>query len=715
MSDTTTDLSLTAGLADDTTPNSKLDDLALVTRARQFVKRAGDFSAAWRQEAREAYDFHAGHQWTDEDRAMLEEQARVAVTFNRIQPVVEAVCGSQVNNRQDIRFLPRSLDPEADQKAQVATDLVEWARDQCDAEDEESDAFQDAVICGMGWTEARIDYSERPEGLIVVERVDPLEMYWDAAARKKNLADAKEMARVRLWRLDDVIAEWPDKREELLSAYDGEGDPDRDLVAEWRDPLDAYNGSGPPGTAVGGPGARMVKVIHYTWAEHRPVWVVLNPLNGQREELDSQQMVREAEARLQALWRKLPPEAKTALGGKAPTLRAVKQSRLCWYEAFICGMTVLERGKAPDERLPRFQCITGKRDRNRACWFGLVRGMRDPQMWQNRWLSQSMRIIDVQAKGGVMVERDAVDDPEDFEHSYAQTGSVTWVRPGGIAKIKDKPTPSIPAAFDRLMQFAVASIPDTSGINKELLGLADRDQPGILEASRKQAAQSILAPLFDSLRHYYKRMGRLLHSYIRQYMPPDLQVRVTGEDGDARLVSVAMLDDALRFDVEVDEAPSSPNTKTETWLALQPVLPLMAKMGLPLDVWVEIIKFSPIPTTAAQRIINALKADQQQKAQQGPPPDPRMAKVQADAAADQAKLQAEAQADQVRLQTERDIALEELRLKREIMMMELELKREDLALRRYQDQQREAMRLMLQPPPGATGTPDDGQPPATAA
>lgn len=695
MSDTT--LSLTDGIsdADGDKATSKLDDLALVHRARQFIRREGDRTAQWRQDAHEAYDLEAGHQWTEEERNILDEQARMAVTFNRIQPVVEAVCGSQVNNRQDIRFLPRGLGDEAEQKAAAISDLVDWARDQADAEDEESDAFRDAVICGMGWTETRIDYSDSQEGRIVLARLDPLQMYWDGAARQKCLADAKELAHLREWRLDDVIAEWPDKADAVLSDYTGESDPDGDLVVGWRDPLHTYEGATTKldGKSGGHIGSRTVKVIHYTWAEHKPVYVILNPFTGQREEVPDRATIRAVEERLAVLWRKAAPEVKARLG-KQPSLRAVKQSRLCWYEAIICGMTVLERRKSPDERLPRFLCITGKRDRNKACWRGLVWGMRDPQKWANKWLSQSMRVIDLQAKGGVMVETEAVADPEAFERSYATTGSVTWLRSGGIAKIKDKPTPSVPQAFQALLQFAITSIPDVSGINKELLGLADRDQPGILEASRKQAAQSILAPLFDSLRHYHKRQGRLLHSYLREYMPPDMRVRVRGEDGNSRVIDAAVLADTLRFDVVVDEAPTSPNAKTETWIALQPILPLMAKMGLPLDVWLEFLKFSPVPSAAAQRITAALRRDAEQKAQ-NPQPDPAMAKVQAQVQADQQKLQAQQQLQRQELEGEQQLAVQRLQLEREIKMLELLMKREDMAMRREEQASMDQARLLV--------------------
>src|SRR4029079_2232577 len=89
-----------------------------------------------------------------------------------------------------------------------------------DAEDEETDAFFDVIVCGMGWVATRIDYENDPEGKIVAERIDPLEMVWDGAARKRNLADAR-----RTWRVTHLpIA---DARRLAPDADDG------DLDASW--------------------------------------------------------------------------------------------------------------------------------------------------------------------------------------------------------------------------------------------------------------------------------------------------------------------------------------------------------------------------------------------------------------------------------------------------------------------------------------------------
>jgi hypothetical protein len=122
--------------------------------------------------------------------------------------MIDAICGAQVNNRQEMKFLPRSSDDGG--KSEIVAGVVRWVRDQCDAEDEESEAFRDVVICGMGWTETRMCYDYDPEGRIIQERVDPFEMGWDRAARKRNLADAGHVWRVQQLPLDYVQNKWPE-------------------------------------------------------------------------------------------------------------------------------------------------------------------------------------------------------------------------------------------------------------------------------------------------------------------------------------------------------------------------------------------------------------------------------------------------------------------------------------------------------------------------
>jgi hypothetical protein len=69
--------------------------------------------------------------------------------------------------------VPRT--PGVVKKDELPTSAGKWFRQQCDAEDEEGDAFRDLVACGMGWTETRLDFEDNPEGDPKVDRTDPLE------------------------------------------------------------------------------------------------------------------------------------------------------------------------------------------------------------------------------------------------------------------------------------------------------------------------------------------------------------------------------------------------------------------------------------------------------------------------------------------------------------------------------------------------------------
>ena len=60
----------------------------------------------WREAAEKEYAFKDGHQWTDAEKADLEERSRVPVVFNRVQVILASVSGSEINNRTEVRFIP---------------------------------------------------------------------------------------------------------------------------------------------------------------------------------------------------------------------------------------------------------------------------------------------------------------------------------------------------------------------------------------------------------------------------------------------------------------------------------------------------------------------------------------------------------------------------------------------------------------------------------
>ncbi len=125
---------------------SLLPEAEFGEKVKSDLKRMRQHSGKWRREAKEDFQFYAGDQWTDDDKAQLKEALRPEITYNRIQPIIDSVSGTEINNRQAVSYFPREKgDVEINE---IFTGAARWARDLCDAEDEETDAFEDCLIVG---------------------------------------------------------------------------------------------------------------------------------------------------------------------------------------------------------------------------------------------------------------------------------------------------------------------------------------------------------------------------------------------------------------------------------------------------------------------------------------------------------------------------------------------------------------------------------------
>ena len=389
---------------------------------------------------------------------------------------------------------------------------------------------------------------------------------------------------------------------------------------------------------------KFVRLVEVQWWEHEKVHRMIDPL--------SQQPVTMKPDEFNTVMKRLKD-----LGLPAP--QAVEQKRKKYFRAFV-GAKVLKKWDGPEKGGFTYKCMTGYRDRNKGTWYGLVRAMIDPQKWANKWLSQVLHIINTNAKGGIVAEEDAFTDPQEATDTWAQADAITYAAPGAISggKIIPKPQTSFPAGIENLMQFAIQSIRDVSGVNTEMLGQVDRNQPGILEYQRKQSAMTILATLFDSLRRYRKEQGVLMLWYITKFLSDGRLIRIAGDDA-AKYVKLIRQPDLIEYDVIVDDTPTSPNIKERTWATLQPMMPFLAK-SLPMPAMFEVMKYSPLP----QGMVSAV---QQAMANMPQQPDPRIIEAQARVQTEQAKAQghqASAQAEITRAAIEAQEGQSQIELNR---------------------------------------------------
>jgi hypothetical protein len=587
-----------------------------------MYKPARDHWQRWSQEAGEMYDFVAGHQWAEEDLEILRDQSRPAITVNRIGPFVDSVSGMEINNRQETQYVPRQIGQQG--VNDLLSGTAQWVRESCNAGDEETESFLDCVICGIGTTQTRLDYDDDPDGMIVIERIDPREMLWDPGARKQNLSDAQFVLRRKDLSIDAAKSLFPDVEEVDLHAQWAEDQLD--------DVSDPHNARLAPYYRIDQAGnidrsRQMVRMVEVEWWDYEPAYRVLNPSTGRMIRLG------ELEAKLYVV--------RARARGIKPTVIADREKK--FFKAIV-GARVLKLAPGPDKGGFTYKALTGKRDRNHGTWFGIVRAMKDPQLWANKFLSQSLHIVNTNAKGGLLMESDAVEDMQEFEDSYANADSISKLNPGGLAKVQQKQPPAFPSQLNNMLSFVVAAIPQVNGVSMEMIGQSTSNgnpPAAILEQERRKQGMNVLAGLFNSKRRYQIEQGRLLLWMIQTFISDGRLIRIGGPEN---MAYVPLIHDPMvaEYDVIVDDAPTSPNMKERAWGALMGLFPILSRMQLPPQFLGAAMKYSPLPA--------ALTSQLEKMTANPPPPSPVMqSKVALDTSkadlnkANAAKATAEAQ------------------------------------------------------------------------
>jgi hypothetical protein len=624
------------------TGDTDTDDIA--ARVQRDWQTSTLHLSDWRTEARTCYDFVAGRQYTDEEIASLQQQQRPPVVFNRIGAIINAISGYEINGRQEISYVPREASDNP--KAHVENAAAKWFREQAGAEDEESQAFRDALTCGYGWTNTRLDYEIDPQGMPVTERCDPLSMRYDRQAKRRNLIDSRWVAHGKWMDLADAEELIPD-----VTMASGEGG---DPADGGQSPGSDFNEERYPATKNGAdPMQRkgQVFVIEYQWWEHEAIARMANPFTGAietvRKDIADKIAARFADANV-------------------PAPEMVPGRRRVYKRVFVCGMSASGISPAPCPERFTYQPVTGTYDRNKNTFYGIVRGMIDPQAWANKWLSQTMHNMNSAVKSGWFFEDGVFENPGRAEQAIAKPGFMQPVAQGAISgsrMMRADPQPIQPATM-QLAEFAITAIRDVPGVNVEMLGLADRAQAGVLESQRKAAGMSILAPLFDALRQHRKNVGHVLLYYIRHYLSDGRLIRIVGDEG-AKYVPLVRQEGVEQYDIVVDDAPSSPNQKEAVFGALMPVLPMVAKAGKPIppEVWDYI---PGIPSPLAEKFKESMKPDP------NAPPPPEVIQAQ--------QAQADLQQKGQELQFKQQEAIGKSQLEAAKMQADIEIEKARMAL-----------------------------------
>lgn len=599
-------------------------------------------------------EFVSGHQWSDEDTRAMDDDDRPRVTYNRIENYVDAATGASDELNLEAKFRPRTVSKDTMTPHQDDVGIVEvinktnkYFRDQCGAQDEEIDASTDMFIGGIGYVKTWIDFDDDPDGRIVIERLDPDLVMYDPAARKRNIVDAEFMFETEFLSAEAIDERWPGKRKDIVAnARDSDAAgsiASSKHVADIDEYLeDRGNASDQRMILLG----RFPVVCYYWWQRERyMLWAdpnsadpqelsiedhaeksqgtanLLNELNSRMEQHQAEidqyaamppmpqmdpsgmtmmvqpQRPPEREAEYQALMQQHESVSREseALSNATELVRKV------YYQAFLCGDELLESPEriGPVGGFP-IKAKTGKWDRKRKVWRGIVENMMDPQRFANKGLSAVMDILTSHPKGGFFYEESAVDDEEEFKDTINRHDTPTKLADGGLPKIQPKtPPPQIPQ-LSELLNFSVGSIQEVSPINPVMLGKGGASTPGVTAAAYKKQAFGLLSKFFQSERVYRREHAKYMLCMI-SLIPATTIARIV-DSSDYQFIENAQKRMYQQFDVVIEEAQTSPSVQQDVMQSMQFLLPTLKEMGAPPQVLIPLLPYLPIPVSMRQEL-----------------------------------------------------------------------------------------------------------------
>lgn len=607
------------------------DDFAFVEKVLGWWDEADKAESENIKAEKSDHAFCYGHQWDKEDIAELAKTKRAALVINKVRPTIQVVGGHERSNRMRVRYLP--VEQGDTMKAEVWSEVARIVQEGGDIDYHKSDAFADMLKGGRGFLELRFDYTNNPDGEVVGSRVLPWEIRIDPTSVDYDLKDARYLLRAKDVSFEVLLTLWPEKEKEILEAQS--------------DAL-SLNQSG----GVANREEKYTGFLNKGFQKERGTWQLIEAWYWQVEKVGDYR-AKGPDGQWEPIKDK---KAIDVLLTVAPDLQYEEDKRFerVYYQAFICGPVLLENNPSPyDYKGFPFVGIFGDKDEETGRYLGMVHSMRDPQMELNKRRTQILHIINKSAKSGWYGPEGSFTDRDQWEEESAAPGVILeyTVIEGQPAPVPIQP-PAIPQAYITLEQMASVDIRDVSGVNVELMGLSQKDTPGIVTSQRQKQALTILQNYFDALRRSTKQMGRILLSLMQQIYTDGRQYQMSGitdPQTQQPVKQVQLTPDMKigRYDLIAEEAPYSPNQKMETAGKLMQVIEVALKAGIPVPP--DAVDYLDLPTSFTMKWKQMIQ-EKAQAAQQGPPPDPKMIEVQGKQQEAQARFKLDLEKHQVEMQ-----------------------------------------------------------------
>ena len=576
------------------------------------------------------FDFYALRQWDEPDKRRLQRYGnQPTLVFDRTRPIIDAVSGAEITNRYEPKFLPRNVDlAEPDTYfSEAGSNVIKYIRQFSNAQHEESKAFQSCLICGTGILEVYMDYEDNQDGAIIYRRVPVREFGFDPNSKQTNYRDAKFILRDRWLDEDEVrslfggdLVDRVIHLHETGAMWEGTtGFVARNPIREFEDSRRAY--ADKRGKTFYNPKIRRIHVWEAQYWERRYGKRVFwsDPASGPTSEVIENELaddfIQEISERTRTYNQQA--QAKISAGMAVDDLTGMAIEPLpevqwvddfpikTYYKSYHVGNEQVDDPEETGLKDFSYQAITGYEDWSEEgirTFFGLMRPMRDPQKYANKFFSQAVHIWASNPKGAMLYEQGLFEDKEQAMEMWADPAGAIPVKDGSLQT--DRPRwqiidrQNLMTGVEGLLSHALGAVPQSVGVSEQYFVGGVQD----LKRTAGQAIQSVqrqtmttLSNLFDALVLYKKHSTKHVMNMISRYMDPQVLIRVMRVKEQPFVEALLAGEVHNEYDVIIEEVPNSQSLQQEVFEKLVETnfIPQMMELGVSPPP--ELAEFFPFP------------------------------------------------------------------------------------------------------------------------
>lgn len=597
--------------------------------------RAAQAHSKWAATAKECVDFMEGRHWTEDQIAAFAKQNRPALRFNKIAPLVRLILGYQRNNRQDIKCLPATDSPGADQVADALSRIIKQISEQSQMPYVDAEVFMDGIIGGRGFFDNRLDFENNDLGEIKVRAKDPFSIYLDPDGNQYDMNQCGYFIESRFACIDEIRAIYGEQVSALVEPFTRGETPmgplttmrdaeeitpvrmfgQREDAWEWWDNTYALLGD------FTDPLRRSIRLMDFQYWVREKKRVFIDLETGDKEVIPDHWGSREIE---KALW-----YAEQQSNPIVVDVRNVKRVR---WTTMIGDTLVYDKWSMYDG----FSLVGYFPYFRRGFTQGMVSDLIDPQKEVNKRRSAEIDIVMRSAHSGWMFHEHSLDPKEELNlKRYGARPGVNVKWKGTVKPEKIQPS-TPPTAMERLEDRGRNDLREISGINEAALGQVDQVQSGrALEAKQRQAVIAVQM-YTDNFSQTKRLQGAKFVNLIQKHYTENRLFRILGEDGKFMSLAInqdqgnglrARLNDVTvgKYTVSVNETPLSASFLNAQF---EEALLILEKLGPVAEAMMQvrpdlIVEMSSLPrkeewTQALQQAMGMMQA--QQAAAAGVPP-----------------------------------------------------------------------------------------------